>query len=125
MIEGMEKVFEHVKGLEESLLKPEVRASVEAVSALLAEDFVEFGTSGRVWDKASTLESLKGEQGSYQLTASDFAFRELSIDVVQITYRTVNKDMKAGTETRSLRSSIWKLFGSEWRMVFHQGTKTS
>jgi len=39
-----------VADLEQSLLRPKIRRSPAAVTALLADDFVEFGSSGRVYD---------------------------------------------------------------------------
>jgi len=44
--------------LETSLHKGDIRDSVEVTSALLADTFVEFGSSGRVWSKSSIVESL-------------------------------------------------------------------
>ena len=35
--------------LEEDLLKPEVRKSADRVGRLLADEFIEFGSSGRVF----------------------------------------------------------------------------
>jgi hypothetical protein len=40
----------HLRALETSLLQPDVRKSKQLV-ALLAEEFIEFGTSGRVYTK--------------------------------------------------------------------------
>ena len=37
---------EFLRRLEERLLQPEVRQSAEAVADLLADDFIEFGSSG-------------------------------------------------------------------------------
>jgi hypothetical protein len=47
--------------LEARLLSPEVRANEAALTALLADDFVEFGVSGNVWKKADVIADLKGE----------------------------------------------------------------
>jgi hypothetical protein len=48
-----------LRGLEEELLKPEVRRSADRLSHLLADEFVEFGSSGRIFDKRQIIESLK------------------------------------------------------------------
>jgi hypothetical protein len=104
--------------LETSLHKREVRNSPEAVSELLADDFIEFGSSGRVWDKPAIVESLRNEVSDHQVAVEDFNTRELAPGAVLVTYvaRTANSP---GT----LRSSIWKLIDGRWQMVFHQGTK--
>ena len=37
-----------IRGLEEQLLRPEARTSAERLAALLADDFTEIGSSGRL-----------------------------------------------------------------------------
>jgi hypothetical protein len=104
--------------LEQRLMHPSVRASPDQVARLLADEFIEFGSSGRIYDKRQTIELLQQEQGGRdtQPTITDFSARRLSADVILLTYRVV--------ENRTIRSSIWKLADGEWRMVFHQGTKS-
>ena len=107
---------EELRGLEERLLDPEVRGSAERVDELLAEDFVEFGSSGLVYDKSAVIEALGRDPGFVGTrTLCDFSLRELSPTVVLVTYRI--------GETGTLRSSIWQGREGRWRMVFHQGTR--
>ena len=54
-------IADHIKSLEETLLDPAVRKNSEQVSNLLADDFLEFGSSGRTFDKAAILEDLRNE----------------------------------------------------------------
>src|SRR5690348_2200111 len=110
--------------LETSLHKTHVRNCADAVSALLADDFIEFGSSGRVWDKSSIIASMQREKLDQQITVEDFAARELAPDVVLVTYASQNV---AGKQLRfpTLRSSIWRRFDGKWQMIFHQGTRTS
>jgi hypothetical protein len=105
------------RDLEERLMQPSVRASADQVALLLADEFIEFGSSGRVYDKLQTIELLQQEQGrGKQPTLTDFSARRLAADVILLTYRVV--------EDRTIRSSIWKLANGEWRVLFHQGTKS-
>jgi hypothetical protein len=120
-----EEVFAHLRALEERLLDPAVRRSPHAVGALLADEFVEFGTSGGVYDKEWVLEALADERPSLRYSASDFQFVELGPDTIQVRFRTTTKDSDSKTETHALRSSIWKLTNGTWRMTFHQGTRTA
>jgi len=109
--------------LETDLLKPEVRASVEKLNELLADDFIEYGSAGLVYDKNTILERLpQGNSPSYTLL--DFDFVVLSKDIVQTRFKTdrVNLD---GTKTTSLRTSLWRKANDKWRMFFHQGTPIS
>jgi hypothetical protein len=107
----------HFFELETSLHKKQVRNSTESTSALLADGFVEFGSSGRVWNKASIIESMRRKAVDQQVTVEDFAARELAADVVLLTYIS----RKSGGST--LRSSIWKRCEGRWQMIFHQGTR--
>lgn len=113
-----------IRGLEEELFKQSVRTSRSAVGALLADDFVEFGRSGRVYDKQEIVLSLAAEanDAAPELTASGFELKSLADDVVLLTYRTRRVDGEQALHT--LRSSIWKRSNDVWRMVFHQGTPT-
>jgi hypothetical protein len=47
--------------LNKQLLDPKVRADAEAVASLLADDFVEIGSSGRTFDKTAIVEELRNE----------------------------------------------------------------
>jgi hypothetical protein len=110
--------------LELLLMDPAVRRDRERVAALLTEDFVEFGSSGRVWTRETTLEMLATETYSPPAVVS-FACRVLGRDVVLVTYRAVRTTQATDERTVTLRSSIWtREFGS-WQICFHQGTRTS
>jgi len=104
------------RALETSLQRRAVRNSPEAVAALLADDFIEFGKSGRVYDKRRTVELLRGDDSDLVPEVRDFQIRVLAEDVVLVTYRSGRGDLFA------LRSSIWLRKGGKWRMAFHQGT---
>ena len=68
--------------LETSLHKRQIRNCADATSALLANDFVEFGSSGKVWDKSSIIASMQTETMDEPITVEDFEARELASDVV-------------------------------------------
>src|SRR5215510_7503934 len=78
-----------LRNLEERLLLPCVRASPDEVATLLADEFIEFGSSGRIYDKQQIILLLQEEQGEAQLTLVEFSARRLSADVVLVTYRVV------------------------------------
>lgn len=109
--------------LETQLHRKEVRNSKEKVSALLADDFIEFGSSGLKYDKALTLDLLSEEGIALEISVEDFELKRLSDDIVLATYKTSKIDPKTGELFQSLRSSIWKNNSGNWEMVFHQGTK--
>ncbi len=110
-----EDELDQVIGREMRLLDPRIRASAEAVNALLHEDFREFGASGRVWDRDSIVPAVSADPGP-PVTVGEMTAVRLAPDVVLLTYRVTRP---AGP---SLRSSVWRRDGSGWRLYFHQGT---
>jgi hypothetical protein len=72
--------------VETALHKKEVRSSPQALAALLAEDFIEFGSSGRIFTKAAIIEALKNESVDQPIQVEDFQVRELSPEIALVTY---------------------------------------
>lgn len=111
--------------LETSLHRHDTRSSRQEVAELLADSFLEFGKSGRVYNKQVTIDALANENssGSNILPqVADFSVAALSDEVVLVTYRSIRAVSDAGRNFETLRSSIWKMHAGRWQMVFHQGT---
>ena len=105
----------HLIELELRLQATATRRDAGEAGSLLSDEFREFGSSGRTWTKATLLAELTAET-PYQITSSDWACERLSPDLALLTYH-------AKTPTRrTLRSSLWRREGDQWRMLFHQGT---
>ena len=104
--------------LELSLLNASTRCSIEKINALVADDFYEFGSSGKIWHKPDLLKLLPLED-QVITTINDFNAVSLSSNVIIATYRLV----RAGNA--SLRSSIWRSENGNWQIIFHQGTPVS
>lgn len=77
---------EHLRKLEESMAKPEIRRSPEELARLLADDFREFGGSGRVFHKGQIINALQ-DQARVQLWLDEFQVKCLAPDVALVTYR--------------------------------------
>jgi len=103
--------------LEMEVLSPETRGDPRRMGELLRDDFIEFGSSGRVYQKSMLIEMLTHEQHA-RVLIRDFAVREIADQAALVTYRTVGQ---AGQEAR--RSSVWVRTERRWQMVFHQGTR--
>jgi hypothetical protein len=102
------------------LLDPAVRRSADLVGALLHPDFYEFGASGHIWDRASTLGALASEaEAGGRSTTSRMKGVQLAADLVHLTFDTDNNGRRAH------RSSLWRRTGNEWLLYFHQGTPFS
>lgn len=118
-----ETVGEQLRALEEELLRPEVRRSGDRTAALLADEFVEFGSSGRVISKHDAIEGMAKEAPA-RWAVSHFKAVPLDQGVMLVTYRATRQDIAGGPPVESLRSSVWKVIGGRWQIVFHQGTRS-
>ena len=105
-----------VLSLEKHLMDPTVRKDRAAVSALLAEDFREFGSSGREWSREAILDLLETEPSQPAPEVVDFRIKQLAAGVVLVTYRTIRPTVQVN------RSSIWRHTETGWQVLFHQGT---
>ena len=112
---------EHLRKLEASMTKPEIRRSPEQLGRLLADDFREFGGSGRVFNKGQIIEALQN-QPPLELWLDEFQVKCLSADLALVTYRGRCKFPDSEKVSHSLRSSIWRKREGRWEVVFHQGT---
>jgi hypothetical protein len=115
-----------LRDLEERLLSTAGRSSTRIINELLADEFVEFGSSGSVSTKRDALKFLPEESRDghrYEFITGDWQVRDLAEGVALVTYRVTRKDLTAGTSLTSLRSSTWKHRDGRWQMVFHQGTR--
>jgi hypothetical protein len=114
---------QEIHALEVRLLSAEVRSSPALLEDLLAEDFVEFGSSGRVFDRRRVIDSLKDDPPTH-FALDEFRLQLLAPEIALATYRVV---ARVGSETevrRSLRSSVWIRRLGRWVLLFHQGTRS-
>ncbi len=111
-----------LRTLEEKLLDPAFRKS-DAVATLIADDFLEFGSSGRPLDKAAVLDFLHSETPADSGALSEFRLTFLAPGVALVTFRA--SQTRGGTHVESLRSSVWKQEHGAWKLLFHQGTRVT
>lgn len=104
------------------LLDPAVRRDRARVAALLADDFFEFGASGRVWRRDEILDLIPTEPYAPPVL-EDFACHRIADDVVLVTYRTLRVNTESGKRETALRSSVWTKRAHKWVIRFHQGTR--
>lgn len=110
--------FHILRTKEMELLDPDVRSDHHRVRELLHDEFLEFGSSGRVYNKKMILDMMSDEVRGGGIAIREFAVRQLSSDTALVTYRTVGE---GGQEAR--RSSIWVRVDGVWQVNFHQGTR--
>ena len=107
--------------LELYLLKSEVRTSAKELSALIHDDFLEFGGSGGRFGKEEVLIRLP-QVKCPEFNATDFELRMLAPDLAQLLYRATILKPNEFITRYSLRSSLWKEEDGRWQLIFHQGT---
>lgn len=117
-----EDIAVHLRQLEENLLQPGIRHNAQAVSDLLADDFCEFGSSGRIFNKQQIINALQSEV-TPRIRMTDVQVKRLGCDSVLLTYKTIQHDPESPEVIGSLRSSLWGRRDGSWKMLFHQGTK--
>lgn len=110
---------DHLHSLENALLQADVRKSSEQLSALLAEDFIEYSSTGKIYDKENILTRLPVEDDP-GIVMRDFKVKSLSSTSALATFKVFIES----TQKHSLRSSVWTLNNGQWQMTFHQGTVT-
>ena len=102
--------------LELLLLQPEVRNDAQRLLSFLHPDFVEYGASGRVWQRDGIAEATSKTHEAVEATS--VGARLVGQDAVLVTYRS------EASGRRALRSSTWVREGDRWLLLFHQGTLT-
>ena len=108
--------------LEEELWRAETRFDVSRMEEIIAEDFFEFGRSGRIYQRTDTL-SVPSTPIEAVIPLPDFDARLLCEGVAQVTYNSVVTYGENIEEAR--RSSIWTRSSDGWKLRFHQGTPFS
>jgi hypothetical protein len=111
---GKGEVRDELLRLESALASRDPTGVEGGLMSLIAEDFVEFGTSGRTWTARSIREVLEAPRGE-AVPIEDFEVAELGDGVVLATY------VISGPPSVN-RSSIWMNRGGRRLFPFHQGT---
>lgn len=122
-MESMEKLILQLEG---DLLKSEIRKSSQKLNELLSDDFVEFTSSGsEYYYKSGDVFQKQDDNHELIWDIIDFKIKQLSEDCILATYKVIKHNESNENKKYSLRSSIWKCYKKEWKMLFHQGTLTS
>lgn len=84
---------------------------------LLAPDFMEVGTSGRVWDLDGTLKLLDSQANDGdEIEVTELTGRMLADGFILVHWAS------ACQGRRARRTSLWRRDEDGWRQVHHQGT---
>lgn len=112
---------DRLRSLEETLWVAETRFDPVLMDQTFADDFVEFGRSGRRYERAEMLiEPGPNATINAKLPLDDYVAVLIAPDVVLATYTSqVHHDDKL---ERGRRSSVWVRTEGRWKLRFHQGT---
>ncbi|MEG2289003.1 MAG: DUF4440 domain-containing protein [Clostridium sp.] len=122
----MNSIQDHILKLEKDLLKSEVRKSSQRINEILSNDFIEFCSSGNVYNyKNGDIHQAVDDNNILDWEVLDFKVKELSNDCVLAMYNLIKHNEIDKYKKNSLRSSVWKYYDGNWKMIFHQGTLSS
>ena len=111
--------FSQLQKLEAAMWQAESRFDPVFQEKYFADDFFEFGRSGKIWTRTESI-LHQPHVIDCMLPLPNFQARMLAPGVVQITYDSI---VRLGNETQyAHRSSIWTQENGNWVMRFHQGT---
>jgi hypothetical protein len=113
-----------IKQLEEELLWRAARKDAERLNELIADEFIEIGKSGKIYTKQALIDALKNEKFT-KSDITDYKISFISDTIALIVYTSKIYDKAKSKVQSTIRSSIWKSFNGEWKMIFHQGTPTT
>ncbi len=91
------------------------------LSNLIDNEFIEFGSSGKIHNKKDTIHWLQSNDPT-EIEGMRFDASFLAENIILLTYVSISKTPTKKTTNQTLRSSIWRCMGGRWRMIFHQGT---
>lgn len=105
--------------LEHALWRAQTRFDPAFMEWILADDFGEFGRSGRVYARADTL-AVDGD-------AIDARLRDIEVDLIteDVALVTYVSEVRHDALDLANRSSLWVRRNDRWQLRFHQGTPTS
>lgn len=121
MANSSQDLAAHLLRLEQQLLEPSTRRDAAALTSLLAEDFREFGSSGRIYTRQQIIDALAAESPR-SITLSDTCCQQLAEDIALLTYRST-RTVAPKAASHALRNSLWIYRDHRWQMLFHQGTR--
>lgn len=108
-----------IESLEEELWREETRFNTKRMEEIIAQDFFEFGRSGRIYKRNNTL-CIPSQPIKAVIPLPDFNARLLAKNVVQVTYNSIVTYNNIVEKAR--RNSIWTKSPQGWILRFHQGT---
>jgi hypothetical protein len=112
-------ILQELTNLELLLMKSTSPSDISIPEKLLSENFLEFGASGKSYNKQETLSALRKRASNHAADnwiPYNFTCMAITDSAYLLTYCVQRND------GLSMRSSIWKKSNNQWQILFHQGT---
>ena len=107
--------------MELGLLDKNIRNNKKELIKYISKEFIEYGTSGRIYTYDDTLNFLPLEEKQIEYKILKMDSKILSESIILLLYTI---EINNGVENIiTNRSSIWKRDNNNWKIMFHQGTK--
>jgi len=119
-----DELLRHLKEPELALHQPAVRRDVARMDELLHKSFVEFGRTGRSYNRGEILEMFQHEVPAGSVWAQDFSVAEIAEGIALLTYKSAHFGETGELHRHTLRASLWQRTQRGWQLRFHQGTPT-
>lgn len=104
--------------LEHGMWNPATRYDDAWMAQHLHDDFVEFGRSGRRYDRHTI---MVGAARPFDADLHDLEVDLVADDAALVTYRSI-LHLDGEPDQHANRSSTWVRVDGDWRLRFHQGT---
>lgn len=110
-----------LRALEITLWTAETRFDPEVMEQTFDGDFVEFGRSGKRFERSEMIFAAHQQQPiDVRLPLPDYVVDLIAADVALATYTS---EVRYGDIVeRARRSSLWRRVEGVWKLRFHQGT---
>lgn len=116
-------ISEFIKQLELKLLHTYPKTDPALIDDLISDEFEEISSSGQVSSKNDVVNWLLNKDSHIQWSLSDFRIKALTDDLVMAIYTAQKLNDPDSASKGSMRTSIWKRQGNNWKMIFHQASK--
>ena len=114
-----------MRACEEALLHTNFTDDMVALYRLLAPDFMEVGSNGRISERAQVVSWLLRKDPAARWSLADLQVHELAPGVRLVRYRAKQMLPQTSEGNGALHASIWVFNGEMhgWQLRFHQATR--
>lgn len=106
---------------ERNLLRPCYRSSREYLDQILSDKFIEIGSTGKVYDKVSAMNSVLNapniDTKIFEITA-----KQVSETYTIVRYKTCSPYIHSNFV---LRHSLWTNISGNWQLLYHEATQNN